>query len=133
MTEWNIVAVGILALLFVIDIAVRIHHYRKNNPNIKFDIDTFINLYEDKITEAINNIREMLSINRDDFATESDYEREIIRLTVEALKENAEDLGVNSYIVNMFDTMELTEVVYRIINKITLKNQALPKEEQENP
>lgn len=112
MTGWNIASICIIVAAFLVALGVRIYNYRKHNSNVKID---FINVYGDNIIKLMQDIISILQVNINDFDNTEDYEKEIIRMTIDKLKHNASEYGIDY--VNLFSTKVLTEIVYDILNQ----------------
>ena len=110
----NIIAVGILVAAVLAIIGVRIYTMRKNNVNITFD--EFISMYSEQIIKVLQDVIVLLQINVDEFEDKEAYEKTIISTTIDMLKENSAEFGIDAKLVNLFDTDNLTEIVYTIFN-----------------
>ena len=108
----NIIAVGILVAAVLAIIGVRIYTMRKNNVNITFD--EFISMYSEQITKVLQDVIVLLQINVEEFEDKETYEKTIISTTIDMLKENSAEFGIDAKLINLFDTDNLTEIVYTI-------------------
>lgn len=110
----NIIAVGVLVAAVLAIIGVRIYTMRKNNVTITFD--DFISMYSEQIIKVLQDVIVLLQINVDEFEDKETYEKTIISTTIDMLKENSAEFGIDAKLVNLFDTDNLTEIVYTIFN-----------------
>lgn len=110
----NIIAVGVLVAAVLAIIGVRIYTMRKNNVTITFD--DFISMYSEQIIKVLQDVIVLLQINVDEFEDKEAYEKTIISTTIDMLKENSAEFGIDAKLVNLFDTDNLTEIVYTIFN-----------------
>lgn len=110
----NIIAAGILILLLIIIVGIDIYKIRKNNNEITFD--QFIDLYGDRVIAVLEDVIKVLQVNINDFEDQESYEKAIISLTIKEIKENSTEFGIDTSIINLFDTDVLTEAVYKIFN-----------------
>lgn len=108
----NIIAVGILVAAVLAIIGVRIYTMRKNNVNITFD--EFISMYSEQIIKVLQDVIVLLQINVEEFEDKETYEKTIISTTIDMLKENSAEFGIDAKLINLFDTDNLTEIVYTI-------------------
>ena len=84
MTPMNMIAVGVIFVFAAAIIGIRLY----KNRNEKFDMDTFIDTYGDNIIEALQDAILILKINMDEFDSRDEYEKAIIRTTINSLKES---------------------------------------------
>lgn len=110
----NIIAVGVLVAAVLAIIGVRIYTMHKNNVTITFD--DFISMYSEQIIKVLQDAIVLLQINVDEFEDKETYEKTIISTTIDMLKENSTEFGIDAKLVNLFDTDNLTEIVYTIFN-----------------
>ncbi len=107
---------GILLLLCaaaIIAIAVY-RNYKANGKCMSFD--KFMDTYGDNITNVLSDVVEVLRLKGSEFSSYEEYEHAVITMTIEKIKENAAELGIDQNVLNLFDTVGLTIIVKRIIN-----------------
>lgn len=109
----NIIAVAIL--LVAVGGIVGVSVYRMAQSNTSITLDQFISMYGEQIVETLKDTIEILQINQSDFADKDSYEKAIISTTIEKLKENSAELGIDTSIIDLFDTDALTEIVYSVL------------------
>lgn len=114
MSTPNIIAVGVLVAAVLAIIGVRIYTMRKNNVTITFD--DFISMYSEQIIKVLQDVIVLLQINVDEFEDKETYEKTIISTTIDMLKENSAEFGIDAKLINLFDTDNLTEIVYTVFN-----------------
>lgn len=112
MSTPNIIAVGVLVAAVLAIIGVRIYTMRKNNVTITFD--EFISTYSEQIIKVLQDVIVLLQINVDEFEDKETYEKTIISTTIDMLKDNSAEFGIDAKLINLFDTDNLTEIVYTI-------------------
>ncbi len=109
----NIIAVAILAVAVVCIIGVRIYTMKKNGS--KFTAEDFIDMYAPNIIKVLQDVIEILEVQESRFPDKASYEKEIIHLTIEKIKENATELGISSQLIDITDTEALSEVIYDLL------------------
>ena len=114
----NIIAIGILLVAIIAILGIRLYTLRKNN-DVTFD--QFISLYGNQIIEVLKDVIDILQIRIEDFEDKESYEKAIISTTVDIIKENSEKFGIDSTIIDLFDTESLTEIVYNIFTKASVE------------
>ena len=112
MTIWNIIAICILLCAVASIIGIGVYKMRKNGRTISFD--EFMTIYSDQIIEVLKDVVVLLQVNIDEFETKDDYERVIISTTIDKLKENSKELGIDICIFDIFSTEDLSEMIYKI-------------------
>ena len=115
MTALNIVAVCIFVFVAIVFMAITIYRLSKGSSQ-ELTLETFIDLYGDVIIEILKSTVELLQIDIENFTTEDDYEMCIISTAIESIKDSSEDFGVDKGIINLFDTVALTEAIHKIFN-----------------
>ena len=114
----NIIAIGILLVAIIAILGIRLYTLRKNN-DVTFD--QFISLYGNQIIEVLKDVIDILQIRIEDFEDKESYEKAIISTTVDIIKENSEKFGIDSTIIDLFDTESLTEIIYNIFTKASVE------------
>lgn len=110
----NIIAIVVLVVVIAAIIGIRVYQYVKKNGSIS--IEDFCATYSDQIIAVLKDVVVILQINAADFADRESYEKAIIYNTIDKLKENASEIGIDSKIISVFDTDCLTDVIYSIFN-----------------
>ena len=109
MTNLNFIAAGIIIIAVTAIIGIRIYKNSKNG--ISYNLDQFVDEFGDNIIEMLKDIISILKVNMDMYETQDDYEMAVISMTIESMKENAEDFGMPKNIANLFDTEALAKVI----------------------
>ena len=113
MTPMNMIAVGVIFVFAAAIIGIRLY----KNRNEKFDMDTFIDTYGDNIIEALQDAILILKINMDEFDSMDEYEKAIIRTTINSLKESASRFGIPDNMIKLIDTESLTSIIADCFNQ----------------
>lgn len=109
MTNLNFIAAGIIIVAAAVIIGIRI--YKNNKSGVTYNLDQFVDEFGDNIIEMLKDIISILKVNMDMYEDQDDYEMAVISMTIESLKENAEEFGMPSNVVNLFDTESLAKVI----------------------
>lgn len=115
----NIIAVAIFAAAVVCIIGVRIYSMNKNGS--KVTVEDFIDMYASNIINVLKDVIEILEVQESRFPDKASYEKEIIRLTIEKIKENATELGIDSQLISLIGTDALSEVVYDLLTNNSIE------------
>ena len=110
MTDLNFIAGIAVIVICTIIIGIRIF----KNESKPTSIQDFIDMYGDNIISVLKDIISILKIDMDNYVTKEEYEEEVIKIAINAIKENANELGMSQDIVNLFDTDSLTKVIRNI-------------------
>ena len=114
----NIITIIAIAI-FVIAVGtiggIKIYQtYKKNGK--KFDLKEFIDTYGDQIIEVLKDIVTFLKTNEYDYDTKEDYEKAIIELTIEQIKQNYKEMNIDLKVLSLIDTSTLTTIIYDILH-----------------
>ena len=118
MTAANIIAVIIIALAVIGIIVIRVYTMKKNNKEIT--IESFMAEYSDNIIAVLQDFIQIMQVNINNYETKEEYHEALVGLCVESIKDNSTILGIDSKIVNLFDTCAIVDCVCKILesNKI---------------
>ena len=118
MTAANIIAVIIIALAVIGIIAIRVYTMKKNNKEIT--IESFMAEYSDNIIAVLQDFIQIMQVSINNYETKEEYHEALVGLCVESIKDNSTILGIDSKIVNLFDTCAIVDCVCKILesNKI---------------
>lgn len=118
MTAANIIAVIIIALAVVGIIAIRIYSMKKNNEEVT--IDSFMNQYSENIIAILKDFIKIMQVSINDYETKEEYNEALVGLCVESIKDNSAAFGIDSKLVNLFDTAAIVGIVCNILesNKV---------------
>lgn len=109
MTNLNFIAAGIIIVAVVAILGIRIYKNSKNGKT--YNLDQFVDEFGDNIIEVLKDIITIMKVNMNMYETQDEYEMAVISLTIDSLKENAEDFGMPKNVVNLFDTESLAKVI----------------------
>ena len=112
MTNLNFIAAGVIIVAVVAILGIRIYKNSKNGTT--YTMDQFIDEFGDNIIEVLKDIISIMKVNMDMYETQEDYEMAVISLTIDSLKDNAEDFGMPGDVVNLFDTESLAKIIKNI-------------------
>jgi hypothetical protein len=119
MSTPNIIATAIIIIAFLGIVGIRLYKTKKNGGSMSFD--DFMSEYEDQLIRVLENAIMILQINIDEFDDKESYEKSIISTTINILKDNAEQFGIDQTIVSLFSTDALTDALYTLFNKNILE------------
>ena len=114
----NIISIiGIIVFILAVGIAggIKIYQiYKKNNK--KFNLKEFIDTYGDQIISVLKDIVTFLKTSENEYSSKEEYEKAIIELTIEQIKQNYKEMGINVSILSLIDSNTLSTVVYDILH-----------------
>lgn len=110
----NIICVSVLALAIGIIAGIKLYKVYRNK---KFNINEFIDLYGDKIIDVMKSIVKVLKTSQSEYSTREEYEKAIIELTIEELKQNYKNLGINPDLLILIDSKTLSNMIYDLLHK----------------
>lgn len=118
MTTYNIVAVIIITLAVVAIAALRIFSMKKNNEDIS--IENFINMYSNTIINILKDFIKVMQTSIENYETKEEYNKVLVELCVQSIKENSAEFGIDSKLLDLFNTEAIVECVCKILesNKI---------------
>lgn len=114
MPWYTYIGAAIVVVAVIAIIGIRLYKSHKSGKEVTFD--EFIDMYGDQIIAVLKDVIVLLQINIDQFESREDYEKAIISTTIDKLKENAGELGIDTQILGLFDTKALTEIVYSVFS-----------------
>lgn len=114
MPWYTYVGAAVVVVAVIVIIGIRLYKSHKSGKEVTFD--EFIDMYGDQIIAVLKDVIVLLQINIDQFESREDYEKAIISTTIDKLKENAGELGIDAQILGLFDTKALTEIVYSVFS-----------------
>lgn len=117
MTNANYIGAIVVAAIAVIILVIKVIMDRKKSGSQEpISFDAFIAVYGGQIIDALENVVSILQININEFSTKEDYEKAIISTTIDMLKQDATEFGIDQKVINLFSTESLTEAVYEVFN-----------------
>ena len=133
MSEWNIVAAAIVIVCALGVLAMKVYQAKKKGQTITFD--TFLDTYGDDIITMLQDTIVIMTVDSANFASQEEYEKEIIHTTVEVMKKNCVHFGIPQKVVDLVDTDTLTKWISDIFKSrkpdafSALDNETLEKHE----
>ena len=115
MSVENIVACCILIIAVAAMIALTVYKSRKQNKEIT--IDQFIEIYYNNIIAVLQDVVSILQINTELFDDKESFDKAIINITITKIVENANELGIDTNLVNLFNTDALTNAIYGLFRE----------------
>lgn len=123
----NVPAAIVFILAVIGIIALAIYKRRKNDES--YTVDKFINENYYNLVGALSNVIEILLINMNDYKSKEDYEKDIIRVTINKLEDNCEQFGVDPMLFKLINTEMLTNLLFNILHseRVNLFTNAVPQ------
>lgn len=115
----NYIAIAVLISAIIGIVAVVVYRKKQNNETVT--ISDFINAYHMNIIKALSDVVELLMVNIDSFEDKEDYERAIVTTTLQKIKENCEDFGINPVVLNMVSEEVLIDILYKVLYTDTVQ------------
>lgn len=106
----NVIASCFLIAIVALIIGLSVYKMRKQNKNMT--IEEFIDTYHENIIRVLQDVVCIMQINIEEFEDKESYNKAIISTTIEKLKENAGELGIDRTLINLFSTEALTNALY---------------------
>lgn len=111
----NIIGGIFLLLCSAVIIGITVYkNYKSTDKTMTFD--EFMDTYSDNIINVLSDVVEILKLEDTKFESYDEYEYTVISMTIEKIKENAEELGIDTDVLNLFDIEALTSIIKKIIN-----------------
>lgn len=108
---WPTVILALMVLAAGLGV-VLFKHIKKSKTGEVVDLHA----YYSAILKTIKKTVSILSINMEEFTDKESYMRCVISTTIEYLKEDASDLGIPVYIIELINTEALTNIITEVIN-----------------
>ena len=116
--DFNIISIiGIIIFLLAVGIVggIKIYQiYKKNNK--KFNLKEFIDVYGDQIIAILKDIVSFLKTSENEYSSKEEYEKAIIELTIEQIKQNYKEMKIDMSILSLIDSETLAKIVYDILH-----------------
>jgi hypothetical protein len=103
----------ILAAALIIGIKV---YTKKKATGKRISFDEFIDEYGQQIVNVLIDIIQLLKLDKGSYEDKNEYEYTIISITIDKLKENSVELGIDKDIIEMVDTDTLTGIVQKVLH-----------------
>lgn len=111
---------GLIAgLLMVVIVAVIIGfnaYKHKKNTGETVSFDEFIDEYGQQIVSVLVDVMQLLKLDNGDYEDRDEYEYTVISMTIDKLKENSVELGIDSNVISMINTDGLTNIVQKVLH-----------------
>lgn len=114
MTDYNIIAIIVIALASIGIIAIKIFSMKKNNKEVT--INSFIKEYSSNIIKILQDFIKIMQVDIKNFDSKEKYNEALVKLCVESIKDDSSIFGIDKSIINIFNTDAITECVYKILN-----------------
>ena len=106
-----------LILILAAAIIIGIKLYKKNKETgTTISFDEFIEAYGQQIIQVLIDIIQLLKLDQGSYENKEEYEYTVIYMTIDKLKENSVELGIDKEIINMIDTETLTGIVQKVLH-----------------
>lgn len=114
----NIISIiGIIVFILAVSIVggIKIYQIYKRSGK-KFNLKEFIDTYGDQIIAVLKDIVSFLKTSENEYSSKEEYEKAIIELTIEQIKQNYKEMGINVSILSLIDSDTLSAIVYDILH-----------------
>ena len=114
----NIISIiGIIVFILAVSIVggIKIYQIYKRSGK-KFNLKEFIDTYGDQIIAVLKDIVSFLKTSENEYSSKEEYEKAIIELTIEQIKQNYKEMGIDISVLSLIDSNTLTTIVYDILH-----------------
>lgn len=114
----NIISIiGIIVFILAVCIVggIKIYQIYKKSGK-KFNLKEFIDTYGDQIIAVLKDIVSFLKTSENEYSSKEEYEKAIIELTIEQIKQNYKEMGIDISVLSLIDSNTLTTIVYDILH-----------------
>ena len=114
----NIISIiGIIVFILAVSIVggIKIYQIYKKSGK-KFNLKEFIDTYGDQIIAVLKDIVSFLKTSENEYSSKEEYEKAIIELTIEQIKQNYKEMGIDISVLSLIDSNTLTTIVYDILH-----------------
>ena len=115
MSTTNIICICVFAVAVISIATIKIYKTYKNK-NKKFNLSEFISTYGDQIIAILKDVVKLLKVSESEYPTKEDYEKAIIELTIEEIKQNYDELNIDVSILNLIDSKTLATIICDILH-----------------
>ena len=116
--DFNIISIiGIIVFLLAVGIVggIKIYQIYKKNDK-KFNLKEFIDTYGDQIIAVLKDVVTFLKTSENEYSSKEEYEKAIIELTIEQVKQNYKEMGIDLKILTLIESETLATIVYDILH-----------------
>lgn len=114
----NIISIiGIIVFILAVGIVggIKIYQIYKKNGK-KFNLKEFIDTYGDQIIAVLKDIVTFLKTSENEYSSKEEYEKAIIELTIEQIKQNYKEMGIDVSVLSLIDSNTLSTIIYDILH-----------------
>lgn len=114
----NIISIiGIIIFVLAVGIVggIKIYQIYKKSGK-KFNLKEFIDTYGDQIIAVLKDIVTFLKTSENEYSSKEEYEKAIIELTIEQIKQNYKEMGIDVSVLSLIDSETLSTIVYDILH-----------------
>ena len=114
----NIISIiGIIVFILAVGIigGIKIYQIYKKNGK-KFNLKEFIDTYGDQIIAVLKDIVTFLKTSENEYSSKEEYEKAIIELTIEQIKQNYKEMGIDVSVLSLIDSNTLSTIIYDILH-----------------
>ena len=114
----NIISIiGIIVFILAVGIVggIKIYQIYKKNGK-KFNLKEFIDTYGDQIIAVLKDIVTFLKTSENEYSSKEEYEKAIIELTIEQIKQNYKEMGIDVSVLSLIYSNTLSTIIYDILH-----------------
>lgn len=114
----NIISIiGIIVFILAVGIVggIKIYQIYKRSGK-KFNLKEFIDTYGDQIIAVLKDIVSFLKTSENEYSSKEEYEKAIIELTIEQIKQNYKEMGIDISVLSLIDSNTLSTIIYDILH-----------------
>ena len=114
----NIISIiGIIIFILAVSIVggIKIYQIYKRSGK-KFNLKEFIDTYGDQIIAVLKDIVSFLKTSENEYSSKEEYEKAIIELTIEQIKQNYKEMGIDISVLSLIDSNTLSTIIYDILH-----------------
>lgn len=114
----NIISIiGIIVFILAVSIVggIKIYQIYKRSGK-KFNLKEFIDTYGDQIIAVLKDIVSFLKTSENEYSSKEEYEKAIIELTIEQIKQNYKEMGIDVSVLSLIDSNTLSTIIYDILH-----------------
>lgn len=112
--------VGVVcAILLIVAVGgiIGVKLYKHCKDGGEFDFDYFVDEYGDAVISTLKSVISIIRISGYEFESKEQYEKMVVAMTIEEIKNKCEELGLDTSIFDYIDLESLTSLIYDILHK----------------
>ena len=110
----NIICIAIFLIAICVAGGIKIYQtYKKNGE--KFNFKDFVDKYGDQIIAVLQDVVKILKVSESKYSSKEEYEKKIIELTIEKIKENYNEIGIDIELLSLIPAENLSSIIYDIL------------------